>query len=208
MTEKAYIRADDLVYDSFLLARMILDSGYRPDVILVLWRGGTPVGVVVHEFLLYNGVESYHTVVKAESYTGIGERHEPVIENLDRVAAKLDADTRVLVVDDIFDTGGTLSRVAETLGARTPHIRLATLYLHRGHNRTNRLPDFYLRRTDRWVVFPHEVVGLSPEEIRRKDPRLADVLRCDARGCYAPVRHPPRRPPGCATGARGGAPPE
>jgi len=65
MAEKEYIGADELVRDSFELAARIYASGYRPDVILVLWRGGTPVGIVVHEFLLYKGVETYHTAVKA-----------------------------------------------------------------------------------------------------------------------------------------------
>jgi hypoxanthine phosphoribosyltransferase len=176
MSDKEYVSANELVRDSFLLARRVYDSGFRPDVILVLWRGGTPVGIVVHEFLLYLGIETYHTVVKAESYTGIGQRREPRVENLDRVLDRLSEASRVLVVDDIFDSGRTLEHVCGALRERTTHIRIATLYLHRGHNETTRQPDYFQRETDRWIVFPHELGGLTPDEIRRKDPFLADLL--------------------------------
>jgi hypoxanthine phosphoribosyltransferase len=176
VSDKVFIRADELVRDSFRLARLIYDSGYRPTVILVLWRGGTPVGIAVHEFLLVKGVQSYHTVVKAESYTGIGTRHPPRIENLDRVAEALSADSRVLVIDDIFDSGHTLAAVRNVLTRRTTHIKVATLYLRTGRSQESARPDFHLRETDRWIVFPHELDGLTPEELRMKDPVIADVL--------------------------------
>lgn len=176
MTDKEYVRADELVRDAFRLARVIYDSGFRPDVLIVLWRGGTPVGIVIHEFLLYKGIRTYHTAVKAESYSGIEERVEPRIENFDAVLAAVRPGSRVLVVDDIFDTGATLKLVCDRLRAVTPHVRTATLYYKPGNNRTSLTPDFYMRLTDRWIVFPHELMGLAPEEILRKDPSLRDVF--------------------------------
>ena len=74
MSEKEFISPTDLIRDSFALAKQIYDSGYRPDVLLVLWRGGTPVGVVVHEYLLFKNIRTYHTAVKATSYSGIDRR--------------------------------------------------------------------------------------------------------------------------------------
>lgn len=176
MSDKVFIRPDDLLRNSFQLARRIYDSGYRPTAILVLWRGGTPVGIAVHEFLLVKGVASYHTVVKADSYTGIGTRRAPRIENLDRVAAALDAASRVLVIDDIFDSGHTLAAVREALAPRAAEIRTATLYLRTGHREADRLPDYVLLETDRWIVFPHELEGLTPDELRQKDPEIADMV--------------------------------
>jgi hypothetical protein len=176
MDDKIFVRADDLVRDSFLLARRIYDSGYRPTVILVLWRGGTPVGIVVHEFLLWKGVASYHTVVKVESYAGLDRRGAPRIENLDRVLDRVTADSRVLIVDDIFDSGHTMCAVRAALAARTPRVKTATLYLRTGRGDAGGRPDFHLRETDRWIVFPHELLDLTPEEIRRKDPVIADLL--------------------------------
>ena len=174
--DKVFIRPDELLRDSFALARRIYDSGYRPDVILVLWRGGTPVGIVVHEYLLFKGVNTDHSVVKAESYDGMEARSEPRVESLEAVLGRLDSESRVLVVDDIFDSGRTLQAVRDALRTRTAHIRIATLYLRIGHNRTDLHPDFCLRESDRWVVFPHELMGLTPEEIARKHPPLADIL--------------------------------
>lgn len=176
MSEKIFVSPDELLRDSFELAGRIHRSGFRPDVVLVLWRGGTPVGIVVHEFLLFKGVETYHTVVKAESYTSDGRHTEPRVDSLEPLRRRLTADTRVLVVDDIFDTGRTLWAVREALRTRTEHIRIATLYLRQGHNETGLTPDFFLRETDRWVVFPHELMGLSPAELGRKRPPLSDLL--------------------------------
>ncbi len=170
MSEKEYIRADKLVRDSFLLARRIYDSGYVPDVLLVLWRGGTPVGIVVHEFLLYKGIDTYHAVVKAVSYQGIERRVAPRIESFDSVLNFIDDGAHVLVIDDIFDTGRTVKEVHRRLSVKTANIKIATLYLKTGANQTNIFPDFYLRETSTWIVFPHELMDLTADEIRQKDP--------------------------------------
>jgi len=176
MVEKAFIRADDLVRDSFALAKRIYDSGFVPDVLLVLWRGGTPVGIVIHEFLLHKGIDTYHTALKAESYVGIGERQEPRIEYMESLLAKVSTQSRVLVIDDIFDSGSTMKKVVELLAPSVAEIRLATLYYKPEANTTDLVPDFYGRKTDRWIVFPHELVGLSDDEIRAKDQVVADLL--------------------------------
>jgi len=173
---KQFIKPGDLLKDAFLLARRIYDSGYRPEVLLVLWRGGTPVGIVVHEFLLFKGIRTYHTAVKAESYGGIEKRIEPRIENLQAVLRAIPRDSRVLVVDDIFDTGCTLKRVSELLAKKTSNIRIATLYYKPGSNRTTLVPDFYLRKTRKWIVFPHELMDLSPREMGRKGAWLRKLV--------------------------------
>ena len=176
MAGKAYIRADELTRDSFSLAARIYDSGYRPDVLLVLWRGGTPVGIVIHEFLLYKGVRTYHAAVKATSYTGVEKRVEPRVEHLDPVLEQVAPGARVLVVDDIFDSGRTLEKVKGLLSSRTPHVRIATLYYKPDNNETSLTPDYYLRTTREWIVFPHELMDLTEEELREKDPHVAALL--------------------------------
>jgi len=176
MVEKAFIRADDLVRDSFGLAKRIYDSGFVPDVLLVLWRGGTPVGIVIHEFLLYKGIDTYHTALKAETYVGIGERVEPRIEYMESLLERVTPNSKVLVVDDIFDSGSTMKRVVELLSPSVAEIKIATLYYKPGANTTDITPDFYGRQTDRWIVFPHELMGLSEGEIRAKDQVVADML--------------------------------
>ena len=115
MDEKIFLDSNGLTRDSFALARKIYDDGFRPDVIIGLWRGGTPVAVAVQEFLQYLGVGCYHTAVKTQAYTGIGEHKHPVIENLGTLLDHLKDAERVLVVDDIFDSGDTAAAVKETL---------------------------------------------------------------------------------------------
>ncbi len=175
MSEKEFISGNQLVRDSFVLARQIYDSGYVPDVLVVLWRGGTPVGMAVHEFLLYKGINTYHAAVKVTSYEGIEKRQAPVVEHMDSVLAEVPESANVLVVDDIFDSGCTVRHVVDLLKARSLNIRIATLYYKPGNNLTDLKPDFFLEETDRWIVFPHELIDLSPEEIRQKGEYLAGV---------------------------------
>ena len=181
MSDKVYITPARLTRDAFQLARMILDSGFRPHVLLVLWRGGTPVGVIVHEFLEYHGIQTYHTAVKATSYSGIGVRSSHLeIEGIEPVLARIESGQKVLLIDDIFDTGFTVKRMCELLAARTLDVRVATLYYKPGNNQTDRVPDFFLSRVDSWIVFPHELVGLTPDEIREKDPAIFSLCNPDS----------------------------
>ena len=173
---KVFIDANSLVRDAFTLARRIYDSGFRPEFLLVLWRGGTPVGIVIHEFLLYKGIRTEHAVVKAESYRGVEKRVEPRVHHLDTVLADIGENRPVLVVDDIFDTGATLYRVCEGIRTRTTMVKSATLYYKPGNRRAPITPDYYLRTTDRWIVFPHELMDLTPEEIREKDAYVHGLL--------------------------------
>ena len=118
-------------------------------------------------------------MVKAESYTGIGKRIEPRIEGLELILEQIGSNQAVLVVDDIFDTGCTLLRVCEQLRARTQIVKTAILYYKPACNRTSCEPDFYLWTTDRWIVFPHELAGLTMDEIRQKDDSLPELLAGD-----------------------------
>ena len=61
-------------------------------------------------------------------------------------------------------------------GDQLPEIRIATPYFKPGNNRTGRSPDYFLHQTDDWLVFPHELDGLSLAEIRSNKPELATLL--------------------------------
>lgn len=176
MLGKIYLTSNDLTKDSFRLAKKIYDSGWHPEVIVGLWRGGTPVGIAVQEFLQYKGVKSYHTAVKTMAYTGIGEHGKPVIENLEPLLRHIKPDTKVLVVDDIFDSGDTCAAMKESLSPHTNQLRFATLYYKPLRSKQDFAPDYYQRETNEWLVFPHEIMGLTPEEIACKDPDLAALL--------------------------------
>ncbi len=176
MPPKTYLSSNEVTRDSFLLANIIWSSGFRPDAIIALWRGGSPVGIAVQEFLRMKGVDCYHTIVKCSSYTGIEASHEPVVENMGYVRAVLRPNGKVLVVDDIFDTGSTARRVKLELATTTADVRFATLYFKPSRNSTPFKPDYYVRETDRWLVFPHELMDLTPDEILEKDPFVHGLL--------------------------------
>lgn len=174
---KRYVSANALTRGSFLLARRILDSGWRPDALVVLWRGGTPIGIVVHEFLSFKGVPTRQTVVPCSSYRGIGKRGKIRCDNLDGALSSIQPGQRVLLVDDIFDTGQTACHLAERLRERQAEVRIATLFWKPSRNQTACRPDYFVHRSEAWVVFPHELEGLTPVEIRRKDPYVYRLLR-------------------------------
>ena len=75
--QKKFLSAQTLLLDSLRLARKMWDSGYRPDFIVALWRGGTSPGIAIHEFFRFRGKDPYHTAVKTLSYAGLLRRRRP-----------------------------------------------------------------------------------------------------------------------------------
>lgn len=177
MVEKTYLSAEEYQLDSFKLASMILQDVWNPDDMIALWRGGAPVGVIVHEFLYYHGLRPRHRILKCHSYTGIKSRNTEVIfENAEEIFNSIVPGSKVLIVDDIFDTGNTAKAVIEKLNTFGADVRFATVYWKPDQNQTSLKPDFYIKKTDRWIVFPHELDGLTPGEIKQKHPVIHDLL--------------------------------
>ncbi|HEB95052.1 MAG TPA: hypoxanthine phosphoribosyltransferase [Sedimenticola thiotaurini] len=178
MHEKIYIGAQDLLLDSFRLGLEIYRSGFRPDFIVGIWRGGTPVGIAVQEILDRQGVNSDHIAIRTTSYTGIGQRNKEVrVHGLGYMIRNINAEDSLLIVDDVFDTGLSIQAVITTLRQRarrnTPQdIRIATPWFKPANNRTDMVPDYYVHETDRWLVFPHELDGLTREEMLENKPGL------------------------------------
>ena len=76
--DKLFIQADELLRDSFKLAWQVYESGYRPNYIIGVWRGGAPIGIAVQEFLDVLGVPSDHIAIRTSHYKGIDERDSQV----------------------------------------------------------------------------------------------------------------------------------
>jgi len=61
-----------------------------------------------------------------------------------------------------------INKLKEKAGDNFPkQVKLATLYYKPKHNVTDIEPDYFLYKTDKWLVFPHELIGLSHEEIMK-----------------------------------------
>jgi hypoxanthine phosphoribosyltransferase len=179
--DKTVLSAQDLLEDSIELGIDILESGFKPTMIIAIWRGGTPVGMAVQETLTYCGVEADHIAIRTSSYTGVDERSAVAIHGLNYIIKKICHDDRVLIVDDVFDTGNTIKAVIEELRQRargnTPEeIRVAVPWFKPSRNETDLLPDYFLRETDEWLVFPHELDALTPEELERYRPEIAAIV--------------------------------
>jgi hypoxanthine phosphoribosyltransferase len=129
------------------LAALVVADGFEPTVLLAIARGGLLVGGAVSYAL---GLKNC-CVINVEYYTGVDERLDvPVI--LPPALHLVDlSDQRLLVVDDVADTGETLRLVADTIRAHAAEVRTAVLY---EKPRSVVRCDYVWRRTDRWIDFP------------------------------------------------------
>ena len=179
---KHFITAESLLRDSFVLARQIFDSGFRPDFIVGVWRGGAPVGIAVQEFLEFKGLSSDHIAIRTSSYTGINQQDKQVrVHGLQYVIDNADSEHRLLIVDDVFDSGRSIRAILEELSIKCRRnlpetIRIACPWYKPTKNITSLTPDYYVHETDQWLVFPHELNGLTTEEIQQGKPEMADLI--------------------------------
>jgi len=185
--EKIYISANDLLLDSFRLAEKIVDSGYRPDFIIGVWRGGAPVGIAIQEYLSYVGVDTDHIAIRTSSYTGINQQDKTVrVHGLDYIIDNVNAEDDVLLVDDVFDSGRSVKAIFEKLQAKCrrnmpQNMKVATPWYKPSKNVTDIKPDYFVNETDAWLVFPHELVGLTQQEIIENKGALATTLQARLR---------------------------
>ena len=179
--EKQFIQAKELLEDSFKLAWQVYESGYRPNYIIGVWRGGAPIGIAVQELLHVLGIKSDHIAIRTSYYTGIDKTDDEVqVHGLSYIIKKIESEDRVLIVDDVHDTGMSIDKVISTIEVackkNTPEIRIATPYFKPLKNKTDRKPDYFLHETDEWLVFPHELEGLTLDEIKANKPELNALL--------------------------------
>jgi hypoxanthine phosphoribosyltransferase len=158
------------------LGLRVVRSGFRPSFLVGVWRGGAPIGIAVQEILEYNGIDCDHISIRTSAYLGIDQQARTVrVHAIDYLVSVLNAEDSLLLIDDVFDSGRSLEAVIAELRRRCrrnlpDHIRIATVYFKPSRNRSSLMPDYYVRATDRWLVFPHEVDGLTREEILANKP--------------------------------------
>jgi hypoxanthine phosphoribosyltransferase len=132
------------------LARLVVDDGYESDLILSIARGGLLVGAALGYAL---DVKNTWTM-NVEFYTGVDERLDvpmilpPVPELVDLESA------RMLIADDVADTGETLRLVKEFCAGKVAEVRCAVLY---EKSRSLVACEYVWKRTDLWIDFPWSV---------------------------------------------------
>ncbi len=176
--EKKYLSADEFLHDSWRLAAAVKKSGWKPDLILALWRGGAAVGVSMHEYFKVSGWNVQHIPLKCASYTGIGQNAGEVAFTLgEEIFGMMRPGDKVLVVDDVFDTGKTARAVKARIEETGAEMKMACVYWKPQKNITDIVPDYFVKDVGLdWIVFPHEIEGLTKDEIAVKDPLLATLL--------------------------------
>ncbi len=183
--EKLFISANELLLDSFKLGEQIFRKGFRPSFIIGIWRGGAPVGIAVQEFLDVRGITTDHIAIRTASYYGIDQQEKHVqVFGLNYVLENARVDHPLLIVDDVFDSGRSVKAVIDEIRSRAVKvpatIKIACAWYKPERNVTDLRPDFYIHTTDRWLVFPHELKGLTRDEIiRGKGEAFAEVLLGD-----------------------------
>ncbi|QUX29157.1 phosphoribosyltransferase [Nocardiopsis akebiae] len=144
------------------LARAIADDGFEPDMILSIARGGLFVAGGLGYAL---DVKNLH-VVNVEFYTGVGTTLDmpvmlPPVPNVVDLGSK-----RVLVTDDVADSGRTLKLVHDFCAEHVAEVRSAVVY---EKPRSLVKCEYVWRRTDRWIDFPWSVeppVVSRPDQVR------------------------------------------
>ena len=163
----------DEIYDMLLiLADLIRRDLFSPDVIVGVSRGGWPPARVMSDLL--GNVELAN--IRVEFYRGVAEaRSEPVITQPLSLPIK---ENKVLIMDDVADTGKSLKLVREHVkeqGAKK--IRIATIYYKPW---SIIVPDYYVKVTRRWIVFPcerKETVRNLVDRCRRKGIPIEEMQR-------------------------------
>jgi hypothetical protein len=183
MSEKQYLDAQQLLEDSFRLGAGIIKDGFRPTIMIAIWRGGVPMGIAIQELLTWYGIETDHIAIRTSSYSGIdGRAHEIRIHGMNYLIKNCTREDSLLIVDDVFDTGLTIDAVITHLHDKarlnTPHdIRVAVPFYKPERNRSSRVPDYYLHETARWLKYPHSLEGLGVDEVAANRPELYAIIK-------------------------------
>ena len=138
------------------LAQSIADSGYKPDAILSIARGGFLIGGALGYAL---GVKNT-LAMSVEFYTGENQRL-PIPVVLPPIPKISDFQgLTILIADDVADTGETLKLVQDFVAPHVKEARSAVLY-EKPHSAIK--PDYRWQRTDKWINFPWSTLpSVSP----------------------------------------------
>jgi hypoxanthine phosphoribosyltransferase len=195
--KKEFLPYDTVRNNALKLARKIYASGFVPNVIYVSLRGGAYLGNVISEyFKLINrrGNPVYYAAVVARSYTDVRKSEQIKVEGWTYAPEHLRHGDKVLLIDDIFDSGNTLNHLSSIIlekGIPREDLKIAVHDYKYFYDKPNQLPvqpDFWCRKhelsikeEETWIHYmSHELVGLDEKELEEnyysKDEELREVF--------------------------------
>lgn len=192
--QKDFLPYDTVRNNALKLARDIHRSGFEPDVIYVLLRGGAYIGNVISEYfkiIRRSKRPVFYAAVVARSYLDIREQDRVMVDGWTYSPEHLRNGDKILLVDDIFDSGRTMNFLAEIIlekGIPREDLKIAVHDYKVFQGQNERLPvqpDFYCRKhqisspdDDVWIHYmSHELVGLTEDELRVNYPHLDEETR-------------------------------
>jgi len=179
---KHFITAQELLEDSFRVAAKVYNDGFKPDFIIGIWRGGAPIGIAVQEYFDFKKVETDHIAVRTSSYYGINQQSKEItVHGLHYIIENANADDKLLIVDDVFDSGRSIEALISQIKKQTrlnmpTDVRIACPWYKPQNNKVGIVPDYFVHESDEWLVFPHELSGLTQEEIKSGKSDLSNIL--------------------------------
>ncbi len=154
------------------LAQQIRKDQYKPDIIVGVSRGGWPPARVMSDLLQNPNLAN----MKVEFYKDIGVRNKK--PRITQPVTMEVVGKRVLVVDDVSDTGHSLRVVANHLRSKpVKEIRVCTIYMK---PQSIFRPDYYARTTRKWIIFPWErleAVHLVSKRFRDERTRASSTVQ-------------------------------
>ena len=180
------------------MAHRIYHDGFTPDVIYVSLRGGAYLGNVISEYfkIIQSKIRPvYYAAVVAKSYTGVGEAGDVKVEGWTYSTGSLRTGDKILLVDDIYDSGKTINHLANIImknGIPRKDLKIVVHDYKHFPDTSEKFPvqpDYWCRKhelsptdEDLWIHYSsHELIGLSQEELEEHyysfDPELREVLK-------------------------------
>ena len=195
--QKEFLPYDVVRNNAIKLAHRIHADGFIPDVIYVSLRGGAYLGNVISEYFKIVRKDArpvYYAAVVARSYTDVRKQERVMVDGWTYDPEHLRTGDKVLLVDDIFDSGRTINRLVEIIlekGIPRKDLVVAVHDYKYFVDKEDQLPihpDYWCRKhdlsladEDRWIHYmSHELLGLSKAELEeyyyREDPELRNIL--------------------------------
>lgn len=195
--KKEFLQFDVVRDNSLKMAHRIYADGFIPDVIYVSLRGGAYVGNVISEYfkIVHKGKHPvYYAAVVARSYTDVAKADQVKVDGWTYSPDYLRVGDKVLLIDDIFDTGKTINHLAGIIldkGIPRNDLKIAVHDYKYYVDKNPQLPfqpDYWCRKQemslhdeDSWIHYmSHELVGLTGEQIEeyyyKRDPSLREAM--------------------------------
>ena len=195
--KKEFLQFDVERDNALKLAHRIYSDGFIPDVIYVSLRGGAYLGNIISEYykIVHHGAHPvYYAAVVARSYSDIAKADQVKVDGWTYSPDYLRVGDKVLLIDDIFDSGKTINHLAQIIidkGVPRDDLKIAVHDYKYFYDKETQLPfqpDYWCRKHDvsvhgegMWIHYmSHELMGLTQTELEenyyRRDPQLRGVL--------------------------------